>query len=55
MNVQVEKQQPGVYVPQLGDAVVYLREGHEAFLEKTGDKRRPPWQALVPAEVHRSV
>lgn len=48
---QVDKQQPGVYVPQLGDEVVYLREGHAKFLADTADKRRPPWETLVPTEV----
>ncbi len=51
MSWQVGRQQPGAYVPQLGDEVVYLRDGHAAFLEQTSDKRRPPWQALVPADV----
>jgi hypothetical protein len=50
--MQVEKQQPGAYVPQLGDEVVYLREGHAKFLAEQSDKRRPPWETLVPAEVH---
>ena len=27
---------PGLLVPQVGDAVVYLREGHQAFLEAAG-------------------
>lgn len=47
----MEKQQPGVYVPQLGDEVVYLREGHAKFLTDTSDKRQPPWETLIPAEV----
>jgi hypothetical protein len=25
---------------------VYLREGHQRFLEATGDKRQPPWAQL---------
>ena len=49
--MQVEKQQPGAYVPQLGDEVVYLREGHAKFLAEQSDKRRPPWETLVPTEV----
>lgn len=47
----MEKQQPGVYVPQLDDEVVYLREGHAKFLAHNSDKRRPPWETLIPAEV----
>ncbi len=32
---------------QLGDDVVYLREGHAAYLAATHDKRRPPWQEVM--------
>ncbi|KAL4448446.1 hypothetical protein ABPG75_005665 [Micractinium tetrahymenae] len=42
----VSEQTPGVYVPQVGDSVVYLREGHERFLTSTNDKRPPPWHTL---------
>lgn len=35
-----------VYVPQAGDCVVYLREGHERYLQDTNDKRPPPWATL---------
>ncbi|GLC33664.1 hypothetical protein PLESTM_000098000 [Pleodorina starrii] len=37
---------PDFYCPQLGDEVVYVRAGHEAYLDTVGDKRagRPWWQ-----------
>ena len=44
---QVGQQVPSVYVPQMGDRVVYLRTGHQRFLESTNDKRPPPWEALT--------
>ena len=31
---------------QVGDDVVYLREGHEQFLAATNAKRPPPWRTL---------
>ena len=40
-----------MYVPQMGDCVVYLRDGHKEFLDATRDKRRPPWQLLLPSLV----
>ena len=43
--------QPGTYVPQLGDEVVYLREGHALYLNGTGDKRLPPWEMLLSSQV----
>ena len=52
-GVQVWKAVPAVYVPQLGDAVMYLREGHKRFLDDTNDKRRPPWQTVLPSQVRR--
>lgn len=44
---QVGQQVPSVYVPQMGDQVVYLRMGHQRFLESNNDKRPPPWEALT--------
>jgi hypothetical protein len=48
---QVGSQTPGVYVPQLGDEVVYLREGHAIYLSKTHDKRRAPYDEVVARSV----
>lgn len=45
------EQTPGLYVPQLGDAVVYLQDGHRAYFAKLSDKRRGPWDAIVSTEV----
>ena len=44
---------PSVYVPQMGDDVVYLRVGHARFLESRNDKRQPPWES--PALAVRSA
>ncbi|PSC70372.1 WD40 YVTN repeat-like-containing domain,Bromodomain isoform [Micractinium conductrix] len=44
--LSVSAHTPGVYVPQAGDAVVYLREGHQKYLDSTNDKRPAPWQVL---------
>jgi hypothetical protein len=41
-------QSPAVYVPQLGDAVVYLQQGHAQLLEAMGDTSTPrPWEEVV--------
>lgn len=46
------KQRPGVYVPQLGDDVVYIqeqhmcyhcREGHPDYVANPDDQPPPPW------------
>ncbi|XP_047969785.1 PH-interacting protein [Salvia hispanica] len=31
------------YIPQLGDEVVYLRQGHQEYLEHSGTQQRGPW------------
>lgn len=49
--MQAWQQAPAVYVPQMGDCVVYLRDGHKEFLDATRDKRRPPWQLVLPSLV----
>ena len=36
----------GLYVPQKGDDVVYIRKGHEAALEQYNDGCPPPWESL---------
>ena len=46
-GAQAGDQAPAVYVPQMGDSVVYLRAGHKEYLDSTRDKRRPPWQLVL--------
>lgn len=36
----------GVYVPQVGDEVVYIRKGHEVALEQFPSNLTPPWVAI---------
>lgn len=45
-HTQVSSTAPAVYVPQMGDAVMYLRDGHKAYLRATNDKRRPPCDTM---------
>lgn len=45
--MQAGEQAPAVYVPQMGDSVVYLRAGHKEYLDSTRDKRRPPWLLVL--------
>ena len=45
------KHRPGVYVPQLGDDVVYIWEGHQQYLETTNDKARGPWTTVTSTDV----
>lgn len=53
--VQGAEQMPGVYIPQQGDQVVYLTQGHKRYLERTNDKRLGPWQSLVSTAVRLSM
>jgi len=46
---------PGFYIPQAGDDVVYLREGHAAVVTATSDKRAPPWQTMHRGRLMRSA
>ncbi|KAI8471016.1 MAG: hypothetical protein J3K34DRAFT_520916 [Monoraphidium minutum] len=49
-HLLVTSQQPGVYVPQVGDEVVYLPGGHEAALDTAADKASDrPWLELAAA------
>ncbi|XP_062143501.1 uncharacterized protein LOC133851186 isoform X2 [Alnus glutinosa] len=34
------------YIPQLGDEVVYLRQGHEEFIESSGFLEVGPWRSI---------
>ncbi len=39
---------PGVYVPQAGDVVVYLQQGHALYLDNVHDHTTVrPWQTMV--------
>jgi hypothetical protein len=39
---------PATYMPQLGDRVVYIWEGHEKLLESRNDNRsKRPWEELA--------
>lgn len=46
-HVQVSWRMPGVYVPQLGDEVVYLQVGHRKFLSDNNNKLQGPWDSIV--------
>lgn len=49
--VQVTWRTPGVYVPQLGDEVVYLQVGHRKFLSANNNKLQGPWDTIVSTAV----
>lgn len=49
--MQVSWRTPGVYVPQLGDEVVYLQVGHRKFLSDSSNKLQGPWDTLVSTAV----
>lgn len=34
------------YIPQLGDEVIYLRQGHQEFIESTGSQEVGPWWSI---------
>ncbi|XP_019197386.1 PREDICTED: PH-interacting protein [Ipomoea nil] len=41
----LSKQEEGYrYIPQLGDEVAYLRQGHQEYLESSGSSGRGPWE-----------
>ena len=42
---------PVVYVPQLGDEVVYLQVGHQKFLSDNNNKMLGPWTSMVSTQV----
>ena len=43
------------YVPQKGDEVVYLRQGHSAAIMETDEHLIPPWQSLLRGRSLRPV
>lgn len=52
--VQVTWRTPGVYVPQLGDEVVYLQVGHRKFLSANNNKLQGPWDSIISTAVSHS-
>ena len=50
---QVTWRTPGVYVPQLGDDVVYLQVGHRKCLSANNNKLQGPWDSIVSTAVRR--
>lgn len=52
--LQQTKQRPGVYVPQLGDDIVYLREAHEQYLDSIPRDAHPPSLNVQTLQVQES-
>ena len=52
--LQVTWRTPGVYVPQLGDDVVYLQVGHRKFLSANNNKLQGPWDSIVSTAVRHA-
>lgn len=50
-RAQVSWRTPGVYVPQLGDQVVYLQVGHRKFLSHNSNKLQGPWDSIASTQV----
>lgn len=40
---------PGLYTPQLGDVVVYVRQSHAEWLRAAPSTLQPPWQTDWPS------
>ena len=38
-------------MPQVGDRVVYLQQGHKLYYDRLRDKRRGPWDTIVSTAV----
>lgn len=49
------KKMGGLYVPQLGDEVVYIRKGHQAALEESSSTLIPPWRSLSRGSLIRAA
>ena len=41
----------GAWLPQLGDDVVYIAEGHRRLLEKLGSGAARPWETVTADQV----
>ena len=39
-------------MPQVGDQVVYLQQGHKLYYDRLRDKRRGPWDTIVSTAVY---
>lgn len=45
--LMLSEHEPGYrYIPQLGDEVVYLRQGHQEYIEKYAPYERGPWNTM---------
>ena len=44
--------QNGIWVPQLGDDVVYVAEGHRKLLEQLGSVADRPWEIIEAEQVN---
>uniref|UniRef100_A0A803M7J1 Bromo domain-containing protein n=1 Tax=Chenopodium quinoa TaxID=63459 RepID=A0A803M7J1_CHEQI len=45
--LMLSEHEPGYrYIPQLGDEVVYLRQGHQEYIEKYAPHERGPWNTM---------
>ncbi|KAL8527224.1 hypothetical protein ACS0TY_005197 [Phlomoides rotata] len=43
MLTELELEEGYRYIPQLGDEVVYLRQGHQGYIESSGTREPGPW------------
>ncbi|XVF28225.1 hypothetical protein REPUB_Repub15cG0011200 [Reevesia pubescens] len=43
------------YIPQLGDEIVYLRQGHQEYVDHTSLKEAGPWTSLKGGNMLRAV
>ncbi|XWS38951.1 hypothetical protein CRYUN_Cryun18bG0007700 [Craigia yunnanensis] len=43
------------YIPQLGDEIVYLRQGHEEYIDHISLKEAGPWASLKGGNIIRAV
>ena len=41
-----DKRFSAIYAPQLGDEVIYLRQGHESILQEIATELAPPWETF---------
>ncbi|KAJ4840685.1 hypothetical protein Tsubulata_048630 [Turnera subulata] len=44
--LMLSKKDASRYIPQIGDEVVYLRQGHQEYIEYTSTKEPVPWKSL---------
>ncbi|XP_031400269.1 bromodomain and WD repeat-containing protein 3 [Punica granatum] len=41
-----EREEGYRYIPQMGDEVIYLRQGHQEFIESSGSSDKGPWRVF---------